>query len=457
MVRTSSVALTYAILGLLTAVASGTAAAASRTVLGYNSPPYDDEKLTGYKGVHHCGPNHNMQTSHWYSNNETTTTGRSATTIVTLQTVVGLKLCPDPADKCVFHCAPLTSGVHKQNETSEPAATQPAAIQQAAGRGGWSLAMAHVKKLTSQMCAYVQHSGPSALFSYSMHGLGMQAEAPAPTLMQRATARRDSDRGSLTPAMPREQWFRNLTRSNVQHCGPPHIYSCQLRGTCTPTNAACTTRYNCAEDDAQTRRFKRARVGQAQLSQTAGKPQACPNPNPRAAAGRLQCSGSATAEQPRYDRSAAVLRSQCSRTTQPYDGREGGQAQTMQQTLTDGNAVAVRLQGHRDAHACEKAPGGSTAPNLPSPHLADPLPPARTPPPSLLTLTRATLSPHAYCATPCLQPPGLTHSHSAATGLDGVGHSYCRDLGAGKCGKNGDMCSEAAGRDWLLPLSSSGL
>ena len=165
MVRTSSAALTYAILGLLTAVASGTAAAASRTVLGYNSSPYDDEKLTGYNGVHHCGPNHNVQTNHWYSNNGTTTTGRSVTTIVTLQAVVVLKLCPDPADKCVFHCAPLTPGAHMQTKTFEPAATQPAATQRAVGRGGWSQAMARVKRLASQMCALEQHSGPSTIFN----------------------------------------------------------------------------------------------------------------------------------------------------------------------------------------------------------------------------------------------------------------------------------------------------
>ena len=63
MVRISSAALTCATFGLLAVTLPSTAAEASRTRLGNNNSTYGDEKLTGYNGVHHCGPNHFVQTN----------------------------------------------------------------------------------------------------------------------------------------------------------------------------------------------------------------------------------------------------------------------------------------------------------------------------------------------------------------------------------------------------------
>ena len=139
MVRISSVALTCATFGFLAVTLPGTAAEASRTRLGNNNSTYGDEKLTGNNGVLHCGPIHFVQTDYWYSNIGTTIAGCSATANATLQAVASLKLRPDPTNKCGFHSALWTAGVHMQNETSAPAATQHAATQQIVGRGGWPL------------------------------------------------------------------------------------------------------------------------------------------------------------------------------------------------------------------------------------------------------------------------------------------------------------------------------
>ena len=110
MVRIRSAALTCATFGLLAVTLPGTAAEAARTRLGSNNSAHGDVKLTGYNGVHLCGPNHFVQTKYWYSNMGTTTTECSATTTMMSQAVVGLKLCTDPTIEYVFHSAPWTPG-----------------------------------------------------------------------------------------------------------------------------------------------------------------------------------------------------------------------------------------------------------------------------------------------------------------------------------------------------------
>ena len=137
MARISLAALTCATLGLPAATRTSTPAEASQARPDNENSTYDDDKLTGNNGVLLSDPSQFVQTNYWYLNKGTAIAGRSATANVTLQAAAGLKHRLDPTNEGGFLSAPSTDGDHMQNETSMHAATQPAATQQIAGRGGW--------------------------------------------------------------------------------------------------------------------------------------------------------------------------------------------------------------------------------------------------------------------------------------------------------------------------------